>query len=355
LFVLVVLLLLVSVGFQFYFGWDLKTSHAPRSIISLELAGSARRAESILDYWTREQRASAVCGLWFDFGFLISYALVFTYACRWAGQRLSTWTGGPNRRATATFVALAWAAAGFDAIEDVCLLWQLQYGASDFLALAARMSAVLKFSLVLVCLLYVINGLLVEWPPRGRLTTPGRRLLDVWCFVVPAIGASVLVNSGVGVVVGLFFLMLRYYGRYGLASSLFRYLADRPIQATILVLFYLLVYGLLGKDLGVTNLIWADRAEYRWRRPLARPSCSASSASTPTTSFPRRGSAPSCAGSRHSISSAPGTMRAGATRRSGSSPAGVTRSRSAGCCGWRDCRSSCSSRCRSWSRMPSLT
>ncbi|WP_435008992.1 hypothetical protein P12x_000238 [Tundrisphaera lichenicola] len=53
--------------------------------------------------------------------------------------------------------------------------------------------------------------------------------------------------------------MAFYYHRKGLLRSLLRYLTNHPGQASIMILLYLLCFGLIGSGLGIANVFWADQ------------------------------------------------------------------------------------------------
>src|SRR5215207_9965797 len=94
-------------------------------IVPFELTGGQDRADEILAEWGDEGRDAARQSLWIDFGFLLAYGTFLTLAlltCRdWARER--DW-----RRLSQLGSFVVWFGpliAGFDALENICLLLTL--------------------------------------------------------------------------------------------------------------------------------------------------------------------------------------------------------------------------------------
>jgi hypothetical protein len=154
-------------------GEPLTTDAAPQGIVSYELAGSASRAQEILDSWDASALAHAGFSLGFDYVYLLSYSAAIGLACVWLADALS----GRWRRLALLGLWLAWGqwlAALLDAVENAALLAMLFGSVESPWPLVARWCAIPKFALVALGLLYVVVGLAARWlrPLPGRLPAP---------------------------------------------------------------------------------------------------------------------------------------------------------------------------------------
>jgi hypothetical protein len=88
----------------------LRAPVAPRGIISLELAGSYAAARNIIASWTIAGRRNAALSLWWDYVFLVAYALVLSLLC---GAAAASWPECHRRirRAGRLPARAQWAAA----------------------------------------------------------------------------------------------------------------------------------------------------------------------------------------------------------------------------------------------------
>lgn len=139
----------------------LRTSAAPNGIVSYELAGNIKPAVEILGSWDARAQLFAAFGLGLDYLFMPAYALALSLGILLAAGRhpgafakIGAWLGWG-----------ALAAALFDALENFAL-WQFMLG--DFQALWPSLAAnctTVKFSLLIVGLLYALIGWL--WP-KGK-------------------------------------------------------------------------------------------------------------------------------------------------------------------------------------------
>jgi hypothetical protein len=127
-------------------------------MIPFELAGSQERANEILGEWGEEGQDAARESLWIDFGFLLAYGLFLTLALAsirdLAGER--RW----RRLAAigAVVVYLGALVAGFDALENACLLLTLGEAGAAF-PVAAAIFAACKFALLAAAIAYLLVGL----------------------------------------------------------------------------------------------------------------------------------------------------------------------------------------------------
>jgi hypothetical protein len=129
------------------------------SIVAFEFAGSVDRAEEILDTWRAEgviDEAKTIQVL--DLIYPLVYALAFAGACIAAS---GAWERAGRPRIARTGVAMAWvafAAAGFDYLENLGLgvsLWDEPASPWPQLAFGA---AVVKFASIGLSLLYGASG-----------------------------------------------------------------------------------------------------------------------------------------------------------------------------------------------------
>lgn len=137
----------------------LQTSAAPAGIVSFELAGSETQARAILAAWDAQARSFAEYSLRLDFLFLIGYSTTLGLACLWADSVIRA-RGLPFQIG----VPLAWAmwlAALFDTLENIALLVVLHGQPQSPWPQIARWSAIPKFTLVLIGLVYILLGALV--------------------------------------------------------------------------------------------------------------------------------------------------------------------------------------------------
>lgn len=147
-----------NLGFYAVFLWldqPLRTPAAPAGIVSYELAASPLAAQAMLASWNETARVSAAFGLGFDFLFMPSYAIALSLAVMIAAGR---------RRGRFWAVAgktLSWgafAAVGFDAVENIALFFILLYGAAPPLPELAFVCAVIKFLILLLGVFYALTG-----------------------------------------------------------------------------------------------------------------------------------------------------------------------------------------------------
>jgi hypothetical protein len=138
-------------------------------MIPFELTGGQDRADEILAEWGEEGRDAARESLWIDFGFLLAYGVFLTLAlaatrdlARERGWRRLTTLGG-------AFVWLGALVAGFDALENACLLLALEDAGTAF-PLLATVFAACKFALLAVAIAYLLAGLTIRLRRRDPAT-----------------------------------------------------------------------------------------------------------------------------------------------------------------------------------------
>jgi len=135
-------------------------------MISFELTGGQDRAEEILGEWGKEGRDAARESLWIDFGFLLAYGAFLTLAL--AATRDLARSRNWRRMGAAGAVVVSFGAlgAGFDALENTCLLLTLG-GAGAAFPLLATIFASCKFVLLGIAIAYLVAGLAMRLRSRG--------------------------------------------------------------------------------------------------------------------------------------------------------------------------------------------
>ena len=142
-------------------GVSLTTTSAPAGIVSFELAFSPARAQEIINSWSQEGqlRAAFIQGL--DFLFPLVYSAALGLGCLLAGRVLL------ERRKPFTSLGawLAWAlilAAVCDYIENIALVNELFGNVVSPFPEIAGSCAVIKFTLLLLAIAYILYGLVVR-------------------------------------------------------------------------------------------------------------------------------------------------------------------------------------------------
>jgi hypothetical protein len=110
-------------------------------IVPFELTGGQDRADEILAEWGEDGQDAARESLWIDFGFLLAYGAFLTFAL--AAVRDLARERDWRRLAAVGAVAASFGAlaAGFDALENVCLLLTLDGAGAAFPVLATIFAA----------------------------------------------------------------------------------------------------------------------------------------------------------------------------------------------------------------------
>ena len=134
-------------------------------IVPFELTGGQDKADEIIGEWGEKGKDAARESLWIDFGFMLAYGAFLTLAL--AATRDLARRRGWARMAALGAVAVYFGAlgAGFDALENVCLLLTLGGSGAAF-PLLATIFASCKFALLAAAIAYIVAGLGLRL--RGR-------------------------------------------------------------------------------------------------------------------------------------------------------------------------------------------
>ena len=143
------------------------------SIIDFELAGSVERTEEILATWRAEgvlDDAKAI--QLFDLLYPLVYAAALAGVCIAAS---GAWQRAGRVRLAVAGIVMAWvafAAAGFDYVENLGLGISLWGDPASPWPQVALVAALLKFAGIYSALLYALSGIIASLLSRGRQTSP---------------------------------------------------------------------------------------------------------------------------------------------------------------------------------------
>jgi hypothetical protein len=139
-------------------GATLKTTAAPMGILDLEFAYNTNKTTPIIGSWAATGNiAAAKTNTYWDFLFLFFYAGFLFLACKKVAAKISGPVAGPGK-----FIAWGAILAGFlDVLENAGMLLTLNNHGSSTIAFCTGFSAVIKWGLALIAVLYVLTGLLV--------------------------------------------------------------------------------------------------------------------------------------------------------------------------------------------------
>jgi hypothetical protein len=129
------------------------------TIVDFELAGSVPDAQAIINAWSGTDRIRAGFSLGFDYLYMPVYSTTIALACVLAASVLK------NTAWRSIGVLLAWglwAAAIFDAIENVALFAELLGTNGALYPQIAQICAMVKFGLIVAGLLYAAAGLVMR-------------------------------------------------------------------------------------------------------------------------------------------------------------------------------------------------
>jgi hypothetical protein len=124
------------------------TAHGGANIVDYELAGSATKAQAILDGWDASARDASWLLNLLDYLWMVSYGALGFLSARYLADRADERGWGRTARASRVLAIAAIAAACFDAVENVGLLVQLRDGRGSDIAVVSGVAATIKFALL---------------------------------------------------------------------------------------------------------------------------------------------------------------------------------------------------------------
>lgn len=146
-------------------GEPLITAPAPYGIVSFELAGSADRAQEILDSWDETAQMHAAFSLGFDYLYMVLYSTTIALACIWGAVLLQN-HGWPGAWLGLILAWGQWLAATFDGIENLALSLILFGGPAAPWPQVAQIAAMIKFGLIFFGLIFSFFSLIVRFWKR---------------------------------------------------------------------------------------------------------------------------------------------------------------------------------------------
>jgi hypothetical protein len=149
-FVVVVLTIIVSIAL-WQIGKSQRTDEAPRGMISLQLA-NADKAKKIVESWQNEKRDDAFLNLGVDYLYLFLYPIALSLACNLPAKSFEI---GWAKNLGLWLSVISLLPLVFDAVENYAIIQMLKTKVYEPWANVARFSAIPKFSIVAVALLYV--------------------------------------------------------------------------------------------------------------------------------------------------------------------------------------------------------
>ncbi|MFZ1527401.1 MAG: hypothetical protein WAT19_01535 [Ferruginibacter sp.] len=140
-------------------GKPLKTSASPSGILNLEFASTAAATANIVNAWEKEGLVKkAEINTYWDFIFLLFYSTLLFILCRGVSNRIDS-KNFLNK--TGKFLAAGALAAGMmDVLENGGMLASLAGLIRDNISLFTFTASVIKWSLVALCIFYIMVGTL---------------------------------------------------------------------------------------------------------------------------------------------------------------------------------------------------
>ncbi|MBX3241102.1 MAG: hypothetical protein KIT80_16465 [Chitinophagaceae bacterium] len=134
-------------------GESLVTSASPLGILSLELAFSAGKAESIVVTWKDGHSLSFVLNMLLDFFFIPFYGLFFYSVCGFFSEQYKT---GILQRVAVLLAFGSLIAVLMDLLENLLMLISFYWQVGATGVIVTGIAAVIKFTLVAFCLVYIL-------------------------------------------------------------------------------------------------------------------------------------------------------------------------------------------------------
>jgi hypothetical protein len=172
LLLLAVLIFLLASSCMIHFDTLLRNDFAPLGIISFELAKTLDCSTKILTSWQTTEGAmlSAEWSLWFDYIYMITYALLLCLIIHRVARIVWRNQESLGYRFGIIMIRIVIFAAFLDAVENFALL-QLFYGdLQNHWSTLAFVTAAIKFINIIFGILYVIISLIIAGIKKTTLT-----------------------------------------------------------------------------------------------------------------------------------------------------------------------------------------
>ena len=153
-------------------GKTLKTGTTPKGILDLEFAHNSEKVEAVLNAWSvKGDTGSAIDdakrNTYFDFIFLLFYSSFLYCSCILLGRSGSI----PTIKKLSVFFAIAALLAGLlDIMENIGMLQSLDGKVSDSIAIFTTFCAGIKWTLVILVILFLLTGLIAIVSRKLRTT-----------------------------------------------------------------------------------------------------------------------------------------------------------------------------------------
>lgn len=126
-------------------------------MVTFELSGGQERADEILAEWGEEGRDAAREQLWIDYAFMLAYGAFLGLAAATLRDLCRRRELSRLARFGDKAIWLGPLAAGFDALENACLLLTVDGSGAPFPSLATGFASV-KFALLAAAIAYLVVG-----------------------------------------------------------------------------------------------------------------------------------------------------------------------------------------------------
>ncbi len=166
--VILLIVLLINIFTIRIFDAPLKNEVCKSGITSFELAKDLDKTIAILDSWDTNAKINMSLSLGFDFLFLIIYSSFIALLIYWVNTTL--WKNKAIYALGKGLIILIFMAAFFDVIENIALIKLLLGDLRQLWSTIAYYFAVIKFAIVLVCIIYLLLSgivLLINRPKKG--------------------------------------------------------------------------------------------------------------------------------------------------------------------------------------------
>ena len=143
----------------------------PDGMVAFELTNNIHDARIMIDMWGEKGRIVAAFSLGIDYLFLISYSIFFGLIAFIIGKKLN----GRSRLLSKPGYVLSWLmilAGVYDSIENFALIRILTGCQYSMWATTAYYFATMKFTIVIITLVFIVLGLIMLWLTRPSENQP---------------------------------------------------------------------------------------------------------------------------------------------------------------------------------------